>query len=137
MHWPHAAWMHWPHAVVRVPSATHGTVQEHFDKLGLIRRIGLHLTIWSGIGPTLQNTNMLANQNALILEENPDAPDLRIFEPPVPLPGLTFRVMWSTRLDSDPALVWLRGLVLDVFEAVFARADSRVRAGTVIKPRDR
>lgn len=135
--WSQEAWLNWPHVVVRIPGATHGTVQEHFDGLGLTRRIGLHLASWAGIGPALDRTNMLSNHVAMVIEECPGAADLQLFEPPVPMPDLTFRVMWSTRLDSDPAIVWLRGIVLQAFDAVLARADERIRAGTVIRARDR
>lgn len=33
---------------------------------------------------------------------------LRLFEPPLPLPGFTLSMLWDAQLDADPASRWLR-----------------------------
>ena len=133
--WIKEAWTNWPHVVVRIPSALKGTVQERFEDYGLDRKVGLHLPTWAGIGPALRQTNMLANHVALLFEECPDAGDLQVFEPPLALPDLTFRIMWSARLDGDPAIVWLRTIVVQSINAVLDRAEEKLGDAKIIKAR--
>lgn len=101
--WSMESWQQWPHVVVRIPSAIHGTVSEHFANLGLNRRIGLHAGSWSGIASALNSTNMMSNFVALVLLEGAGGEDLQVLEPPEPMPDLVFRVIWNAELDTDPA----------------------------------
>lgn len=133
--WCVESWMKWPHLVVRIPSATHGTVGEHFINLGLKRRIGLHAASWSVIGSALKSTNMLGNFIALCLLEGQGGKDLQIFEAPKPLPDLNFRVIWKAEMDADPAISWLRKVFISSFEDLLRQADNLLAASEIIKPR--
>lgn len=133
--WSLESWMRWPHVVVRIPAAVHGTVDEHFTNLGLERRIGLHAASWSGIASALIDTNMLGNFIALTLLEGRGGNDLQVFEPPEPMPDLVFRVIWSAELDEDPALVWMRGIVLKTFEDLADDAQKLLSDHDIIVPR--
>lgn len=133
--WSMESWLRWPHVVVRIPSAIHGTVGEHLANLGLERRIGLHADSWSGIASALSKTNMLGNFIALILLEGAGGGDLQVFEPPEAMPDLVFRVIWNAELDADPAVVWLRNIVLRTFDDLLAEADKRASGSDIIVPR--
>ncbi|NRB55762.1 MAG: LysR family transcriptional regulator [Salinicola sp.] len=132
--WTTESWMRWPHVVVRAPGATHGTVEERFESLGLKRRVGLHAASWSGIGAVLSNTDMLGNFVALCLLGGAQDEDIQVFEPPEPLPDVSFRVMWKSELDGDPATRWLRHIVLATFDSLIEEADRRRAASDIIKP---
>lgn len=127
--------MKWPHVVVRIPAAIHGTVDEHFANLGLKRRIGFHAASWSGIASALKNTNMLGTFISLGILENAGREDLQVFEPPEPMPEITFRVIWKAELDADPAIVWLRDIMLESFNDLIAEADKRLSEADIIMPR--
>ncbi len=133
--WSLDSWMRWPHAVVSIPAAIHGTVEEHLTHLGLKRRIGFHAASWSGIASALHDTNMLGNFVALVLLEGRAGDDLQILEPPEPMPDLVFRVIWNAELDADPALVWMRGIVLTTFEDLVDEAQKLVSNRDIIVPR--
>ena len=133
--WCIESWMKWPHLVVCIPAASPGTVAEHFDKLGLERRIGLHAASWSVIGAALKNTNMFGNFVALCLLEGQGGKDLQIFEPPVPIPDLEFRVIWKAELDADPAIAWLRDVFISSFEELLRQADDLLDSSEIIMPR--
>ena len=134
--WSMESWQHWPHVVVRIPSAIHGTVSEHFSNLGLNRRIGLHAGSWSGIASALNSTNMMGNFAALILLEGAGGEDLQVLEPPEPMPDLVFRVIWNAELDTDPALAWIRGIVFSTFDDLTAEVESRLSKNDIILPRN-
>jgi LysR family transcriptional activator of mexEF-oprN operon len=133
--WSLATWLSWPHAVVRIPTAIHGTVEEQLTSLGLKRRIGLHLTNWSGIAPALLRTNLLSNQPVLTFAECPDLDDFQVFLPPIPLPDLTFRVIWNARLDADPATRWIRRMLRTSLDALLHRLNAQLQASEIVQPR--
>ncbi|MEM6890964.1 MAG: LysR substrate-binding domain-containing protein [Pseudomonadota bacterium] len=133
--WSLESWMRWPHVVVSIPAAIHGTVEEHFANLGLKRRIGLHAASWSGIASALNGTNMLGNFVALTLLEGRRGGDLQVFDPPEPMPDFVLRVIWNAELDADPALVWMRGIVLATFEELLDEADKCLSDRDIIVPR--
>ncbi len=133
--WSLESWLRWPHVVVRIPAAIHGTVEEHFANLGLKRRIGLHAGSWSAIAPAVSSTNMLGNFVALIMLEGGSGNDLQVFEPPEPMPDLLFRVIWNAELDADPALVWLREIVLRTFDELMIKADNCLLKNDIVQPR--
>lgn len=133
--WSLESWMRWPHVVVRIPAAIHGTVDERLSDLGLKRRIGLHAVGWSGVASALASTNMLGNFVALVMLESAGGEDLQFFEPPEPMPDLVFRVIWNSELDADPALSWMRKIVLNTFEELMNEADKRLSERDIIQPR--
>jgi DNA-binding transcriptional LysR family regulator len=38
---------------------------------------------------------------------------LSIIDPPMALPNIALKQFWHRRMDNDPAITWLRGLVAD------------------------
>lgn len=42
---------------------------------------------------------------------------VRVLEPPMPLPSFALRQHWHPRFHQDPAILWLRELVKDTFDA--------------------
>lgn len=127
--------MRWPHVVVRIPAAINGTVDERFANLGLKRRIGLHAAAWSGISSALNRTNMLGNFPAVCMLESAAGEELQVFEPPEPMPNLQFRVIWKAELDADPAIAWLRDIVLKAFDELYSEADRLITDTDIIMPR--
>ncbi|MEP0521942.1 MAG: LysR family transcriptional regulator [Hyphomicrobiales bacterium] len=133
--WNTESWMRWPHIVVRIPAAIHGTVDERLANLGLKRRIGLHAAAWSGIASALNSTNMLGNFPAICMVESAIGKELQLFEPPEPMPPLQFRLIWKAELDADPAISWLRGIVLKAFDELYSEADRLISDTDIIMPR--
>jgi DNA-binding transcriptional LysR family regulator len=125
--WSLATWLRWPHIVVALPQASIGDgVERRIANLGLERKVGLRLPNWSTIGPALLRTNMFASQNALVFHHYPDLHALRVREPPIELPGLTFRVFWNARLEADPAQAWLRNIMIGCMEDLIPAASARI-----------
>lgn len=69
----------------------------------------------------------------MVFCSSPDWEQLHVFEPPRPLPFLTFQVNWSARLESDPARSWIRGIAIDSFRTLLARAKARLADADIIR----
>lgn len=120
--WGKESWLEWPHVVVGMSDAARQTVEERLKRDGLDRRIGAHIPEFSGIGPLLAGSNMLATNAKPFLGADIRTYGLVWRRPPVELPDITLRFFWSARLAADPGNRWLRGLIIGAYEAVCAEA---------------
>lgn len=116
--WGKQVWLDWPHVVVGMSGAARQTVEERLRQDGLDRRIGAHIPEFSGIAPLLAGSNMLATIAKPFLGADIRTYGLIWHRPPVELPKLTLRFFWSARLAADPGNRWLRGLIIDAYEAL-------------------
>lgn len=120
--WGKRAWLEWPHVVVGMSDAARQTVGERLKRDGLDRRIGAHIPEFSGIGPLLAGSNMLATNVKPFLGADIRTYGLTWRRPPVELSDITLRFFWSARLAADPGNRWLRGLIMGAYEALCAEA---------------
>jgi len=120
--WGKQAWLEWPHVVIGMSDAARQTVEERLKRDGLDRRIGAHIPEFSGIGPLLAGSNMLATNVKPFLGADIRTYGLIWRRPPVEMPQVTFRFFWSARLTEDSGNRWLRGLVIGAYEALCAEA---------------
>jgi len=124
--WGRESWLTYPHVVVGVHNAARQTVEERVASLGVERRIGARIPDWSGIGPLLVASDMLANQIAPAMLGGIATHDLRVLEPPVPLPDFAMRCLWSTRLANDPGNRWLRDLMIEAYRDLQERSAATI-----------
>lgn len=120
--WGKQAWLEWPHVMVGTSNAARQTVEESVAREGLERRIGARIPEFSGIGPLLARSNMLATNVKPTLAADMKTYGLVARRPPVELPDITFRFFWSARLTADPGNRWLRKIVIGAYEKVCAEA---------------
>lgn len=120
--WGKQAWLEWPHVMVGMSNAARQTVEDRIKRDGLERRIGAHIPEFSGIGPLLAGSNMLATNVKPFLGADVTTYSLVARRPPVDLPDITFRFFWSARLAADPGSKWLRKIVIGAYEALCAEA---------------
>jgi DNA-binding transcriptional LysR family regulator len=118
--WSREAWLDWPHVMVGLSDAARQTVEERVKRDGLRRRIGAHIPEFSGIGPLLAGSNMLATNVKPFLGADVVTYGLVARRPPVDLPDITFRFFWSARLAADPGNTWLRAIVIGAYEELCA-----------------
>lgn len=123
--WNRQAWLDWPHVMVGMSDAARQTVEERVKRDGHERRIGAHIPEFSGIGPLLAGSNMLATNVKPFLGADVATYGLVARRPPVDLPDITFRFFWSARLAADPGNRWLRAIVIGAYEKLCAETMAR------------
>jgi DNA-binding transcriptional LysR family regulator len=78
------------------------------DLLGISRRV--EVTASFGLAPfLLRNTRLVTLMPAVLGSRIAEAAGLRLVDPPMPLGTYTDTMVWTKRLDDDPAHQWLRG----------------------------
>jgi LysR family nod box-dependent transcriptional activator len=62
----------------------------------------------------LRGTRLIAVAHQRLAQRVKDAADIRIFEPPYPMPDIHESLYWNPRHSAAPAHQWLRGIFADI-----------------------
>lgn len=135
--WGAKAWARWPHVAVRTGSTVPSPVAQAAGALAGERRVLVWVPSFAAVAPLLARTDLIATLPRVVMHESLARFDLRALPPPVPVPPMPHRLVWSRRLAGDPAIRWIRGLlgqaVAEILAAAAAAPQKRTRAA--LKPR--
>ena len=108
-----------PHLVVRSSGRTEEIFERFLADHGLTRRIALTVPHMLCVPAVTAETDLVATVPQSVGRFFADYPGITVmsvpFEDPVAPPAAVVSQFWSTRFDKDPAGVWLRSLVDDLF----------------------
>jgi DNA-binding transcriptional LysR family regulator len=118
------------HVAVATMGTGHSVVEETIEAKHIHREIGLRVTSFTGLGPILADTDLIA-----ILPEQlgiyfAQAQRIKLVELPFDIPPYHIYQMWHERLRNDPANRWFRRLIAELFL-------NRKEAATVVRAIDR
>jgi len=92
----------------------HGRSQEIFERrireLKLERRVLLHLPHFMSVPQLVAASDMIATVPLSLGVWYQDA-GLKLLPPPVTIPLIELKQHWHRRMDAEPAIAWLRGIV--------------------------
>lgn len=103
------------HVVVSAPGAGYELVDRELDRLGVQRKVSLHLPNFLGIGALVAQTDLMITVPARVAETLVRISDVKVFNPPFKLPGFAIKQHWHERYQNDPASKWLRSVISDLF----------------------
>lgn len=103
------------HVVVVAKEPGHGDVDTILAKKGVVRKIQLTIPHFMTLGPTLAATDIVATLpvDAALMLEQPYG--LTTIPFPIPLPTANVDVCWHRRVHRDPANLWLRNLIFELY----------------------
>jgi DNA-binding transcriptional LysR family regulator len=103
------------HVGVVAANTGHGEVDNSLDRLGIKRRMRLVVPHFIAVGHILQSTDLIATvpeRFALRCE----VPFGLVSSPhPVNLPEIAINLFWHAKYNRDPANMWLRQLIVELF----------------------
>jgi DNA-binding transcriptional LysR family regulator len=105
-----------PHVVGSPPGTRHAAAVEKVLTGPAVRavvtmRVG---SFWS-IGPIVANSDLVAVVPSHIAELVSEHTALQLIAPPVRFPSFEVSMVWHRRFHSDPAVVWLREILSQLF----------------------
>ncbi|WP_454903428.1 LysR family transcriptional regulator [Variovorax gossypii] len=103
------------HVVVSSPGAGYELIDRELDRLGVQRKVSLHLPNFLGIGALVAQTDLMITVPARVAETLVRISDVKVFNPPFKLPGFAIKQHWHERYQNDPANKWLRSVISDLF----------------------
>jgi LysR family transcriptional regulator, nod-box dependent transcriptional activator len=96
------------------PSGPTSTAELHYQRLGIGGRVTTTVDSFALLPFLLPGTRLVALVQEKLARRFQHATDIRLLEPPVPIPPLVVTMFWSPVNDADPAHAWLRTTLADV-----------------------
>ena len=114
-----------PHLIRSVSGDTSGAIDEALSALGAQRSVMAGLPSFATMPFILKSRPALANVPATAAQHLADAFELESCALPFPSPKFDVGMVWHTRLDSDPASAWFRGLLREVIGEIVGSAKKK------------
>lgn len=105
------------HVTVMAQGTGHGQADEVMRRAGVQRRVRLAVPHFTAVGHIVQATDLLATVPQPLAQRIAEPFGLSYVDHPVELPSVSINLFWHARLHKDPASVWLRNFVFDLFAA--------------------
>jgi DNA-binding transcriptional LysR family regulator len=96
------------HILVSPEGSKYGVVDQILADRGLKRTVQMTLPHMFAVPPILRQTRLAAILLRRVALHSAQAGELMIFPPPVPLPEVSFHLIWHRRNESSPSQRWLR-----------------------------
>ena len=96
------------------PSGPTSTAELHYRRLEVGGRVTTTINSFALLPFLLHGTRLLALVQEKLAHRLQAATNIRLLEPPVPIPPLVVTMFWSPVNDADPAHAWLRATLADV-----------------------
>jgi DNA-binding transcriptional LysR family regulator len=109
-----ANWAELPHLLVSPRGEDAGEADEHLARLGLKRRIVTVVPHFLAAPLIVANSDLVTLTTERVANYFSKELDLKIFEPPVPMRGITIDLLCSAARRTDPALRWLRDQIVEI-----------------------
>ena len=101
-------WLQRPHVLLAMRPGGESEVDNVLNRRGLKRQIVLSLPHWSAAAQVLAGTDLILTVSSRSAEHLREQAELVFFQPPLPVPSVSFQQVWHSRRHLDPAHAWLR-----------------------------
>ena len=102
-----------PHALISPQGEGTGVVDRQLAAIGRSRHIAMRIRYFLAAPLIVAQSDLIVSAPRSIAEALLPLAPLRLFAPPLPLPGFTVALVWHGRADLDPAHRWLRDTIVD------------------------
>jgi DNA-binding transcriptional LysR family regulator len=126
--WTAAAWARWPHVLVQIGNSLQSPVRAASAGIRDQRHVAARVLNFAAVAPLLARTDCVATLPVIVMHEALDRYGLRAVPPPFAVPSMPHRFVWSERLTNDPAVHWLRGLLVEEFATVLRESAAQAMA---------
>lgn len=99
------------HLRVTTSGDASGTVDRALEQLGFARRVAVTVNHFSAVPKLLLQTDLIAVLPQIVAGATEFASQLWLTAPPFDVPPTPIYLIWHTRHDRDPGLLWLRKLI--------------------------
>ena len=103
------------HVGVVSANTGHGDVDGLLERAGVTRRKQLVVPHFIAVGPILQSTDLIATVPQRFAERVQDAFGLTTSPHPALLPDIAINLFWHAKYNREPANLWLRQLLVELF----------------------
>ena len=127
--WGPEAWAQYGHIKVALSNDARSPVDTAAPGEATRRHVSVLIAEFAGVPPILSRSDMIATLPSILLAPEMQRHGLRPMRAIWPVPPFRARFYWSARTANDPALVWLRDIVLNAHREAHEEAETLVREG--------
>lgn len=107
-----------PHLLVAPRSGTIGVVDGALRRRGKRRHVAMTVPHFLVAPHIVVKSDLVLTLASRVAQVCTEGLPLQIMQAPIALPGFAIHMVWHTRRDRDPALHWLRQLVISACETL-------------------
>jgi DNA-binding transcriptional LysR family regulator len=126
--WNAAAWARWPHVLVQIGNSLQSPVKAASAGVRDKRHVAARVLNFSAVAPLLARTDCVATLPVIVMHEALERYGLAAVPPPFAVPAMPHRFVWSERLTNDPAVRWLRTMLVEAFATVRSESEAQALA---------
>ncbi|MEY3135939.1 MAG: lysR-type regulatory protein [Pseudomonadota bacterium] len=104
-----------PHVGVTSTNTGHGEVDEWMIRKGILRDIHLHVPHFVAVGHILQSSDLIATVPERFAQKCSGPFQLETSPLPFKLPEIAINLFWHAKYNREPANMWLRQRVIELF----------------------
>lgn len=118
------------HIVVSPKGRSQELVETRMRELGLSRRVQLQSPHFMSVPLLVAGSDLISTVPHAVAATYARLAPLKILLPPFETPLITLQQFWHRRVHRDPAIVWFRGVIAELFLGNDPAAPSRAEPGT-------
>lgn len=123
------------HVAVSTTGTGHSILEKALEVKRVRRKVGLTIPSFLGITPVLMNLDYIATIPERVASHIVQSIPLKVFPVPVHVPPYLIVQQWHERYTHDPASLWLRSVIAELFASSKAQAVSdRIESPPVRTP---
>jgi DNA-binding transcriptional LysR family regulator len=103
------------HVGVTSANTGHGEVDDWMERKGIQRHIQLHVPHFVAVGHILQSSDLIATVPERFAQKCAAPFQLETSPLPFKLPDIAINLFWHAKYNREPANMWLRQLMVDLF----------------------
>lgn len=103
------------HAVVAHEGRSQEIFEARMQTLGMRRRVLLQSPHFMSVPLLVAESDMITTVPRAVGRIYSQLAPVRLVEPPVDIPPIELKQLWHRRVHQDPAVVWLRNLIAELF----------------------
>jgi DNA-binding transcriptional LysR family regulator len=103
------------HVGVVAANTGHAEIDEQLERAGVKRRMRLVVPHFIAVGHILQSTDLIATLPERFAERCREPFGLSVSPHPIPLPEIAINLFWHAKYNRDPANLWFRQLLVELF----------------------
>lgn len=123
------------HVRVSLPGRPYSAVDEVLSDMSCVRNVMVTVSQYLALLPILSATDLVAAVPQRVFLAMSGSGALRMYPLPFPAPRVVVRQFWHARKHADPALVWLRGVISELFAPAPEAQPSPPRAAGTTRSR--
>jgi DNA-binding transcriptional LysR family regulator len=103
------------HVGVTSANTGHSEVDEWLTRKGIARHVQLHVPHFVAVGHILQSSDLIATVPERFAQKCAEPFQLETSPLPFKLPDIAINLFWHAKYNREPANMWLRQLMVDLF----------------------